>query len=61
MDDNIRFPKKQVEAQGDAVIALGIVEATKEKYKPKDIVNVLVGKTNALITSHKTHTKPFFV
>ncbi len=60
MDDNIRFPKKQVEAQGDAVIALGIVEATKEKYKPKDIVNVLVGKTNALITSHKTHTKPFF-
>ena len=32
MDDNIRFPKKQVEAQGDAVIALGIVEATKEKY-----------------------------
>ena len=60
MDDNIRFPKKQVEAEKDAIIALGIVEATKEKYKPKDIVNVLVGKTNALITSHKTHTKPFF-
>jgi ATP-dependent DNA helicase RecQ len=60
MDDNIRFPKKQVEAQGDAIIAIGIVEATKEKYKPKDIVNVLVGKSNALITSHKTHTKPFF-
>ena len=60
MDDNIRFPKKQVEAQDDAIIALEIVESTKEKYKPKEIVNVLVGKTNALITSHKTHIKPFF-
>ena len=60
MDDNIRFPKKQVEAQNDVIIALEIVESTKEKYKPKEIVNVLVGKSNALITSHKTHTKPFF-
>lgn len=60
MDDNVRFPKKQVEAQGSVVTVLNVVESTKEKYKPKDIVNVLVGKTNALITSHKTHTRSFF-
>lgn len=60
MDDNVRFPKKQVEAQDSVVTVLNVVESTKEKYKPKDIVNVLVGKTNALITSHKTHTRSFF-
>ncbi|MFV0573269.1 MAG: DNA helicase RecQ [Xanthomarina gelatinilytica] len=54
MDDNVRFPKKNHEAQDDVKLVLETVEATHEKYKAKDLVNVIVGKANALIKSHKT-------
>ena len=33
---------------------------SKEKFKSKEIVKVLVGKSNALISSHRTDEKPFF-
>ncbi|WP_026753196.1 DNA helicase RecQ [Sediminibacter sp. Hel_I_10] len=60
MDDNVRNPKKQVEAKEDVVTLLETVAATNAKYKSKDLVQVIVGKTNALISSHKTDTLPFF-
>lgn len=60
LDDNIRFPKKQVEASDDVKLILDVIEKTNEKYKSKDLVNVIVGKTNALISSHKTDTMPYF-
>ena len=60
MDDNVRNPKKQVEAQDDVKILLDIVKKTNEKYKAKDLVRVIIGKSNALISSHKTDTQPFF-
>nr|WP_321246590.1 RecQ family ATP-dependent DNA helicase [uncultured Psychroserpens sp.] len=60
MDDNIRFPKKQNEAKGDAIIVLETIQKTNEKYKSKDLVQVLIGETNALISSHKTDGQPFF-
>ncbi|MBU2929527.1 RecQ family ATP-dependent DNA helicase [Winogradskyella psychrotolerans] len=60
MDDNVRFPKKQVEAKDDVKILLETVSKTNEKYKAKDLVQVLVGNSNALITSHKTDLQNFF-
>ncbi|NRR92033.1 DNA helicase RecQ [Winogradskyella undariae] len=60
MDDNVRHPKKQVEAQDDVKILLETVAKTNEKYKAKDLVQVLVGNANALISSHKTDQQPFF-
>ncbi|REG87749.1 RecQ family ATP-dependent DNA helicase [Winogradskyella sediminis] len=60
MDDNVRFPKKQVEAQDDVKILLETVKKTNEKYKAKDLVQVLVGNSNALISSHKTDLQDFF-
>ncbi len=60
MDDNMRNPKKQNEAQEELKILLEIVKSTKEKYKAKDIVSTLLGNKNALISSHKTDTKTFF-
>ena len=60
MDDNVRFPKKQHEAQDDVVILLKTVGQTNDKYKSKDLVHVITGKSNALIISHKTDTMPFF-
>lgn len=60
MDDNVRYPKKQHEAQQDVVVLLETVELTNDKYKSKDLVHVITGKSNAMIASHKTDTLPFF-
>ena len=60
MDDNMRFPKKKKEAQDEVLILLNTVKKTNAKYKSKDLVNVLLGKENALINSHKTNEQPFF-
>ena len=60
MDDNMKNPKKQHEAQDELRILLETVGLTKEKYKSKDLVSTLRGEKNALISSHKTDLKPFF-
>lgn len=60
LDDNVRNPKKKHEAKDDVVKVLRVIKDTKEKYKAKEIVNTLIGKTNALIKSHKTNERPFF-
>ncbi len=60
MDDNTRNPKPKIEAQEQVKTLLTIVRDTKEKYKSKDIVATLVGKENAMLTSHKTHERAFF-
>lgn len=60
MDDNTRTPKEKVEAKENVVKLISVVQGTKEKFKSKEIVNTLIGKKNALITSHKTNEKPFF-
>jgi ATP-dependent DNA helicase RecQ len=60
MDDNMRNPKKQSEAKDEVSILIDVVSKTNEKYKSKDLVNVIIGKENALIKSHKTDAQPFF-
>ena len=60
MDDNVRFPKTQHEAKDNAKLLMQTIQSTNEKYKSKDLVNVIVGKENALIKSHKTDEQPFF-
>ncbi|MGY3795051.1 DNA helicase RecQ [uncultured Aquimarina sp.] len=60
MDDNVRNPKKKHEAKDEVQLLLKVVNKTGEIYKSKDLVNTLIGKSNALIISHKTHEQPFF-
>ncbi|MDC3132953.1 RecQ family ATP-dependent DNA helicase [Flavobacteriaceae bacterium] len=60
MDDNMRFPKKQLAAKEELNLLLQTVVDTKEKYKAKELIKTLVGVKNALIQSHKTHKKEFF-
>jgi ATP-dependent DNA helicase RecQ len=60
MDDNVRHPKKQTDATTNAKLLFEIVKQTNAKYKSKDLVNVIIGKENALINSHKTNDQPFF-
>ncbi|HEY5689270.1 MAG TPA: ATP-dependent DNA helicase RecQ [Yeosuana sp.] len=60
MDDNVRFPKNKHEAKEDVKLLLETIQNTNEKYKSKDLVNVIIGKENALIKSHRTDEQPFF-
>ena len=60
MDDNVRNPKPKHEASKEARLAIKSVVDTNEKYKSKDLVKVMTGVSNALISSHKTDEQPFF-
>ena len=60
MDDNMRHPKKQNEAKSEVTILLEIVKATNATYKSKDLVSVITGTSNAMISSHKTDSQPYF-
>lgn len=60
MDDNMRNPKKRIEAKDGVETLLNVVKKTKEEYRSKEIINTLVGKENALLISHKTHLQSIF-
>ena len=60
MDDNSKNPKTKHEAKENVVKLLSVIKDTMQKYKSKEVVNTLVGKENALLTSHRTHKQPFF-
>ncbi len=60
MDDNVRNPKKKIEAQDQVVTLLETVRDTKQLYKSKEIIFTLIGKINATIKAHKTDTQSFF-
>ncbi|MFT5216244.1 MAG: ATP-dependent DNA helicase RecQ [Glaciecola sp.] len=60
LDDNVRNPKKQIEAQEQVTILIDVVAKTTETYKSKDLVNVIIGKENALINSHRNNEQPYF-
>lgn len=60
MDDNIRNPKKKVEAQDQVVTLLKVVRDTKQLFKSKEVVLALVGKINAVIKAQKIDALPCF-
>jgi len=60
MDDNVRNPKKQHEAKNEVELLLRTVKETKQLYKSKEVINTLVGKSNAVIKSHRTDEHELF-
>ncbi|MDR9400777.1 MAG: ATP-dependent DNA helicase RecQ [Psychroflexus sp.] len=60
MDDNMRYPKKKTEAKDEVVLMLKVIKETGEIYKTKEVVQTLIGKSNALIKSHKVDQQTVF-
>ena len=60
MDDNIRHPKKKVEAKDEVKILLEVIRDTKQQFKAKEIILALMGKINAIIKAHKIDQQPYF-
>jgi ATP-dependent DNA helicase RecQ len=55
MCDNCRNPKQKIEAMEDVELLLEAITDSKEKFKTKDIIHILMGVTNATTKSYK-HT-----
>ncbi|WMW77351.1 DNA helicase RecQ [Flavobacterium sp. 20NA77.7] len=60
MDDNVRNPKKKVEAKDEVVTLLEVIRDTKQLFKPKEVIMALVGKINAIIKAQKIDTLSCF-
>lgn len=60
MDDNMRNPKKMVDATANAKLALEIVQKTNQRLRINDLVNVLTGKESSITKSYNLHTEDFF-
>ena len=52
MDDNMQNPKPKIDVKENLINLLTIISETKGIYKQKDLVSILLGKNNALLTSH---------
>ncbi len=60
MDDNMRNPKPKKEAKNDVKLLLEVVRDTNQEYKAKDVINAIIGKSNALLKSRRTDEHSFF-
>ena len=60
MDDNVRFPKKKIEVSKYLLILIDTIIKTKETYKSKELVKILIGKKNALISANKSNELEIF-
>jgi ATP-dependent DNA helicase RecQ len=60
MDDNARNPKPREEAGPEARKLLHVISSTKEKFKSREIVKILVGQLNSLINTLKLEDQDFF-
>lgn len=60
MDDNVRYPKKKIQATEELAQLLDIVERTQQRLKTKDLIQVLLGKSSVVIKTHKLSEKDFF-
>lgn len=53
MCDNCRNPKQKFEGMDDIALAIEAVLEVKEKFKTKDVINVLLGTITATVKSYK--------
>lgn len=60
MDDNMRNPKKMIDAKEEATLVLEIVKKVKEVLRLNDLVNVLVGKENSVTKNYNLKSEDFF-
>ena len=58
--DNCRNPKKQSEGKDNVLLLLQTIEESKEKFKAKELVNILIGKTTAMINDYNCNKLSVF-
>jgi ATP-dependent DNA helicase RecQ len=53
MCDNCRNPKQKFEGMDDVALAIEVILDVKEKFKPKDIIHILLGETTSTTKAYK--------
>ena len=53
--DNCLHPKERIEAEEDMVYALKTIVATRQMFKTKVIIDVIMGRTNSFTKTHMHH------
>ena len=60
MDDNLRFPKKKIDASEALFLLLNVIKKTNENLKTREIVKIMVGANNSIINNHRLQNSSFF-
>ena len=60
MDDNMQNPKNKINVKQEVSSVIKLIIETKSIYKQKDIVDILIGDSNDLLSSHKISESKFF-
>ncbi len=60
MDDNSVNPPKLVDASADLKLVLDVSKKLEEKFRTKDLINIIVGKETAVTKSYKLETHKLF-
>ena len=60
LDDNMVNPKKKIDVKNQIVLLLNLINETRQIYKSKELIDILMGIETSIIKSHKLKEKPFF-
>ena len=60
MDDNSVNPPKLKDATKDLIIVLDVAKKLEEKFRTKDLINIIVGKESPVTKSYKLETHKLF-
>jgi len=58
--DNCKNPRNKVEAQEDVILLIRAIKESREKFKAKEIVNILIGKMTAMLNDYNSNTLRVF-
>ena len=58
--DNCKNPRNKVEAQEDVVLLIRAIKESREKFKAKEIVNILIGEMTAMLNDYNSNTLSVF-
>ncbi len=60
MDDNSLHPPKLKEATKDLILVLDVAKKLEEKFRSRDLINIIVGKESPVTKSYKLETHKLF-
>lgn len=58
--DNCKNPRNKIEAQEDVTLLIRAIKESREKFKAKEIVNILIGEMTAMLNDYNCNTLRVF-
>jgi len=58
--DNCKTPRNKVEGKEDVLLLISAIKESREKFKAKEIVNILIGEMTAMLNDYNSNTLSVF-